>query len=215
MQEAQTAADIGTDISLLSIIAIIVRCFMKRICFLSLVLICVSLTFVGCFKNSGNPKIDDKDIDSRLLYNKITNSVNKEYLADVFSDNFESEYQSVVLPETADEIRNSLVEDITVIECCKEKEIFVDSDSSAQSAKVEFNNLNNDDSQKRYASALENVLSEYEVSENEYLDLFCEYDYYKYNRMALKKYFYENMYEENNNKTLDEQFDLYIKTLLK
>ncbi len=188
---------------------------MKKICFLSLVLICVILAFVGCFKNSNNLKIDNKDIDNRLLYNKITNSVNKEYLAAVFTDDFESEYQSVVLPETADEIRNSLVEDITVIECCKKKGIFIDRDSSAQSAKIEFNNLNKDDSQKRYASILGNVLSEYEVSENEYLNLLCEDAYYKYNRMALKKIFYENMYEKNNNKTLDEQFDLYIKTLLK
>ncbi len=188
---------------------------MKKLCSLSLALICVILAFAGCSPKSNNIKIDNKDIDNRLLYNKITNSANKAYLTDAFADDWKSQYQSVVLPETKDEVRSSLVEDRAVIECCKEKGVYIDRDSSDQYAKTEYDNLNKDNSQELYDLALKNVLSEYKISENQYQNLLYEYAYYKYNRSALKKYFQENMYEKNSNKTLDEQFDLYVETLLK
>ncbi len=188
---------------------------MKKLCSLSLALICVILAFAGCSKNDNNIKIDNKDIDNRLLYNKITNSANKAYLTDVFADDWKSQYQSVVLPETKDEVGNTLVEDRAVIECCKEKGVYIDRESSEQYAKTEYDNLNKDDSQELYALALKNVLSEYKISENQYQNLLYEYAYYKYNRTALKKYFCENEYEKNSKKTLDEQFDIYVETLLK
>ncbi len=188
---------------------------MKKLCSLSLALICVIFAFAGCSQSSNNLKIDNKDIDNRLLYNKITNSANKAYLTDAFADDWKSQYQSVALPETKDEVRNTLVEDRAVIECCKEKGVYIDRDSSEQYAKTEYDNLNKGDSQELYALALKNVLSEYKISENQYQNLLYEYAYYKYNRTALKKYFCENVYDKSSKKTLDEQFDSYIKKLLK
>ncbi len=190
---------------------------MKKTCFLSFVLICVILALIGCSNtaNSNDFKIDKKDIDNRLLYNKINNLVNKEYLKKVFADDFETQYQSVILSEKEEEIENSIIEDTVIIKYCKEKGILIDKDSSVQAAKIEFDNLTKDDSQNRYTSILKNVLTEYKLSEDEYLNLVYEEAYYKYNRQAFKKYFYENSYEENNNKTLEEQLSDYIETVLK
>lgn len=189
---------------------------MKKTLFLSIVLICVFVAFAGCSKteNSNNFKINKQDIDNRLLYNKITNSINKEYLKDVFADNFETEYQSVALSENYDEVQSSLIEDIVILEHCKKQGIFIDRDSATELAKLELDNLNKDDSQNRYASILEHVLSEYKLSETDYLNLLCEQAYYKYNRQALQVYFNKNLYKENDNKTFDEQFQAYVETLL-
>ncbi len=189
---------------------------MKKTFFLSIVLICIFVAFSGCSKaeNSDNFKINKQDIDNRLLYNKITNSVNKEYLKDVFADNFETEYQSVALSENYDEVQSSLIEDIVILEYCKKQGIFIDRDSATELAKLELDNLNKDDSQNRYASILEHVLSEYKLSETDYLNLLCEQAYYKYNTQALQVYFDKNLYKENDNKTFDEQFQAYVETLL-
>lgn len=190
---------------------------MKKTYFLSIVLMITFLfVFTGCHNaKNDNYSIDKRDINNRMIYNKITNSVNKEYLKDVFADDFESHYQELVLPENEDEIKASLFEDDFVIKCCNEKGVLVSQDSAKKYAKIEFDNLNKDPSQKRYSSFLKNALSKFELSENEYLELLYEEAYYKYNRNALKEYFYENLYEDSVELTLDEQFDEYIKTLKK
>ena len=103
---------------------------MKKTCFLSIVLIlALFFGFTGCHNaKNDNYSIDERDINNRMIYNKITNSVNKEYLKDVFADDFESHYQELVLPENADEIKASLLEDHFIIEICKEKGVFVSQD---------------------------------------------------------------------------------------
>lgn len=188
---------------------------MKKTCFLSIVLMITFLfTFTGCNNaKTDELSIDKTDINNRIKYNRITNFLNNEYLKDVFADDFESHYQKVVLPENEDEIKASLVEDNFIIECCKEKGIFVSRDSAKKYAKIEFDNLNKDVSQNKYSSSLKNALSKFGLSENEYLELLYKEAYYKYNRNALKEYFYENLYEESVELTLDEQFDEYIKIL--
>lgn len=203
---------------------------MKKSFFLTLILICIVLVFSGCF-NSGkdnsendnskndnsvsvnNIEIGEQDVEDRLLYNKFTNSVNREYLKDVFGDAFEEEYQLVVLPENANEIKTSLIEDNVIIECCKENGIFIDRERATKTAKQEFDFLNSDETQEIYASFVHKTLLEYGLSEQEYVELLCEQAYYKYNRIVLKKYFSENLYEENDNKSLDDQFDDYIDAL--
>lgn len=190
---------------------------MKKTCFLLLVLICSISAFVGCSngeKNS-NYKINENKINDRLLYNKITNLVNEEYLKEAFADDFKSKYELIILPEDYDVVEKSLIEDAAIIECCKEKDILIDKDSTAKYAKKQFKEMNADDSQRRYNEILENKLSEFKITENEYLDLICEEAFYKYNRESLCKYFIENLYEENTDKTLDVQFNAYIELLLK
>ena len=190
---------------------------MKKTCFLSIVLILTFLVvFIGCHNaENDNYSIDKRDINNRMIYNKITNSVNKEYLEDVFADDFKSHYQELILPENEDEIKASLLEDHFIIECCKEKGVFVSQDLAKKYAIIEFDNLNKDNSQKRYSEFLKTVLAEFELSKKEYLELLYQEAYYKHNRNALKKYFYDNLYEDSVELTLDEQFDEYIKTLKK
>ena len=190
---------------------------MKKACFLSIVLILVLFFgFTGCYNaKNNNYSIDMSDINNRMIYNKITNSVNKEYLKDVFADDVESHYQELVLPENVDKIKASLLEDNFIIECCKEKGVFVSQDLTKKYAMIEFDDLNKDNSQKKYSQFLETTLAEFQLSKNEYLELLYQEAYYKYNRNALKKYFNENLYEDSVKLTLDEQFDEYIKALKK
>lgn len=188
---------------------------MKKAFFFVLILMSISFAFAACFNNGNNDnlKINKNDIDRRLLYNKITNSVNREYLREVFADDFETQYQSVAKSENTDEIENSLIKDIAIVEYCKEKRISIDKDSAAKTAKLEFENLNSDNSQNLYASFLKNTLSEYELSETDYIDLLSENAYYMYNRQVLKEYFRKNHYKEIETKSLEEQFNAYVERL--
>ena len=190
---------------------------MKKSCYLTFVLIWIVFVLSGCSNTakSYHSKIDEDKINDRLTYNKISNSVHKEYLKEVFGYDYEAQYKSVILSEEIDEIKKSLIEDLMIIKCCKDNGIYVNENSATEQAKLEFKNLNKDGSQKRYVSILYNTISEYELSENEYLNLLYKEAYYKYNKQAFKKYFYENFYNVNDDKTLNQQFDIYIETLLK
>ena len=189
---------------------------MKKTYCILLTSILVMLVFCGCSitENGNNSGADTKDINNRLVYNKISNSVNKEYLQDVLGDDFETQYESVVLPEDAEKIKNSLIEDTVICKVCEEKGIRVDRNAAEQKAKAEYENLKIDSSQMRYYSILENVLSENKLSETEYLDLLYDQSYFKYNKQALKEFFYKNIYKEGNDESLDEQFNEYIKSLI-
>lgn len=190
---------------------------MKKTCFLSIVIMLTFLfVFTGCNNaENDNYSIDKRDINNRMIYNKLTNHVNLKYLEDAFADDFESHYQESVLPETEDEIKASLLQDRFIIKCCNEKGVFISNTSAKEYAKAEFDLLNENESQKSHSEFLKNALSEFELSEKDYLELLYEEAYYKYNRNALKGYFYENLYDESAELTPDEQFDEYIKSLKK
>lgn len=187
---------------------------MKKVFYLLLFLLCFCIILTGCSNVKNNTGIDKQDIENRILYNKITNSTNKVYLKDVFGDDFEDQYKSVILPEKEEEIKESLIKDFAIVKCCKEKGILIEKDTAIQYASLEFVNLKTDDSQEQYASALERVLSENKISENDYLMLLHDYAYYKYNSIALKAYFKKNLYNDTENTTLDEQFYAFVETLL-
>ena len=193
---------------------------MKKFFFSAFTIICILLTFSGCFnhgyisENKNDFKISEQDIEGRMLYNSFTNTVNKAFLKEVFADVYEEEYKLVALPENADEIEKSLIADNVIIEHCKEKDIFIDKERTTQTAKEEFELLNSDEAQELYASFVHKTLLEYNLSEEEYIELLCEKSYYHYNKIALKSYFGENLYESNSVKSLNEQFDDYVDALV-
>lgn len=157
--------------------------------------------------------VTEQKIETRLQYNKITNAVNKQYLQDVFADDFEEQYEQTKLPETDEAVKTSLAEDTAICSACEKNGILVSGDEAEKRAKAELNALQTNDTQSNYYAALKNILSENQISEDEYLKLLIDEAYYKYNRSALQAYFYDNIFDKSAANDFEQQFEEYIKNL--
>ena len=81
---------------------------MKKTLSLLLAFVFMVLTFAGC--GTGSQKASKKDIENRLLYNKITNASNYIYLNEYMSrESFETYYNKSLLPEDREEIKRRLL----------------------------------------------------------------------------------------------------------
>lgn len=185
---------------------------MKQISSFLAVLISTAMLFCGCtsVQESG---VGKQEIEDRLLYNKISNASYRGLFKDSFGEQWKMYYEPVELPETAEEVRDSILEDIAICRECKKKGILIDRDTAEKTAATEFENLKTDSSQSHYAEYLLKALSEYGLTEAEYGNLVFEYAYYHYNRAALRAYFQNNMYSGSEQTSLDEQFEKYLNTI--
>ena len=183
---------------------------MKKILLAATVMLMIVFC-VGC-KTENNLKITDKKIQNRDLYNKITNSTNKEFLNESLSkEEAEEWYNMSALPETKEEVKKLLEEEYKVLKLNKENDILLSWETIEKTAKTEFESLKNDESQKGYYEALKRYLDEQKITEEKYIELFSDKAYYTYNEMALQNFFSRNLYDESSDKSFDDQFEEYIK----
>ena len=191
---------------------------MKKYSVLFLIILVLS-GLCGCISNENSPNrsaIKNKDIEARILYHQITNDVNQLYLSTVFAGaDAEEEYQKVALCETRDLVVDEMQEDRMICSLCEEKGILVSKKSAQQAADTEYNRLKTNDSQKLYYKALLDTLDDHKISEEKYQDLLYDQAYYHYNRVTLKQYFINNLYVENDPRSLEEQFTQYLANNLK
>lgn len=173
----------------------------------------------GCVSNENSPNlsaVENEEIEDRILYNQITNDVNQLYLSTVYtSADAEEELKKVALCETRDLVVDEIQEDRIICSLCEEKGILVSKELAQQAAGAEYNRLKTDDSQKRYYEALLDTLDDHKISAEKYQDLLYNQAYYFYNRVALKQYFKSNLYIENDPRSLDEQFNEYLVSMMK
>lgn len=185
---------------------------MKKTLSLLLAFVFMVLTFAGC--GTGSQKASKKDIENRLLYNKITNSANYIYLNEYMSrESFETYYNKSLLPEDREEIKASFAEDFAICNECKEKGILINRSKAKENAETEYGNLQTDETQSDYFVALKKAIADNGIDEDKYLDLLYSEAYYKYNRIVLKMDFNKNLYDENGSGTDEEQFEAYVKSL--
>ena len=137
---------------------------MKKILLAATVMLMIVFC-VGC-KTENSLKITDKKIQNRVLYNKITNSINKEFLNKSLSkEEAEEWYNMSALPETKEEVKKLLEEEYKVLNLNKENDILLSWETIEKTAKTEFESLKTDESQKGYYEALKKHLDEQKITE--------------------------------------------------
>ncbi len=192
--------------------------YMKKI--IVLLLIClIALSFCACAENpyyiSADIDISENEITDMILFNKISNQINYEYLSSVFTEpDLSKQYEKVVLPEDKAKVENYLLKHNLIVEKCKDFDVHLTTDDTTKTALSEYDLLKQDTSQAKYYNAILSVLDKNSITEADYLKLIEKGAYYKYNTVSLKKYFSENIFDESKGTTLDEQYDYYINKLL-
>ena len=151
-----------------------------------------------------NPKISSEDLESRILYNKVTNLANERYEKEVGV----TENKQEVLATEKSDVKKQLKFDLTVCELCEEKRILLSRYDAEQTAQAEFSALkeNND----IYYNILKEVLKELDISEEEYFKALALEAYCKYNGYTLKTDFEHTGYDSDADEDFDEQYEEYV-----
>lgn len=178
---------------------------------LSLFLIAVIIvSFAGC-KN--DIEISETEIKNAKIYNEINNDSYTDCLYSALGNNEQADeqLQKVLLPTDHEDVKQYLVEMKKICKACEDNGILADratTDAFFESA-VEL--LKTDESQDLYYHSLLNTLKEKNISFEEYVNLGKENNYYTYNKSRLKCHFKNKDYNKKNKKSLDEQFEEYVK----
>ncbi len=187
---------------------------MKKI--ITLLLVCLmAVAFCACAEDpyhvSADIDITENEITDMILYNKITNQINYEYLNSVFTEpDLSNQYEKVVLPEDKNKVENYLLERKLIVEKCKDFDVHLTTDETIKAALSEYDLIKHDE----YYNAILSVLDKNSITEEEYLKLVEKESYYKYNNVSLKNYFSKEIFDESKGTTLEEQFDYYTNKLV-
>lgn len=181
---------------------------MKKIISVAAAVLCIGLLFCGC--QTKNSAVSEKEVKNRVIYNKVTNAAQKDYLNYAFAE--ESEEKTTQLSENEKDAKKDIETDMKICSDCKDKKILISKSDAKKTAKKEFKNLKSDSSQKYY-EFLSKAIKENGLSESDFIDITCENAYYVYNRAALKSYFQSKLYDSDSNLSLDEQFKNYTDNL--
>lgn len=187
---------------------------MKKI--ITFLLVClIAISFCACAKNpyyiSTDIDISENEITDMILFNKISNQINYEYLSSVFTEpDLSQQYQKVVLPEDKVEVKNYLLERKLIIEKCKDFDVLLTTDDTTKAALSEYDMIKQD----QYYNAILSVLDKNAVTEADYLALVEKEAYYKYNNVRLKQYFSKELFDESKGTDLDKQYDDFTNNLV-
>lgn len=189
----------------------------KTIAFL--VVCVIAIVFCACAEDPYHVSVDiditENEISDMILYNKISNQINYEYLNSVFTEpDLSNQYEKVVLPENKAEVENYLLERKLIVEKCKDFDVHLTADDTTKTALTEYDNIQQDSGTPEYYNVILSVLDKNSVAEADYLKLLENEAYYKYNSVSLKSYFSKEIFDESKGTTLDEQFDYYTNKLV-
>lgn len=206
---------------------------MKRISIIVIVAIVCSLLSVLIIKNINHKthqtsyEFTKEQIENRILINEITNSINENYLLKTFSkDDAKEQINEQYKPIKQSEV----VKELTIAKLRKSilasKNVVLDYDLAKETTNQEFDRLKSDETTENYYQSVKVVLSEYSISEKEYLQLLYDYSYDLYVENIFKNWFAKdsNLYKKPDNSDiiyidkypdLDSQIELYLEKELK
>ncbi len=135
-------------------------------------------------------EITQEQIQNRISINKITNSINENYLLKTFSkDDANEQIKKQYKPIEQDEV----IKELTLAELKKailvSKNLSLDYDLSKENTNNEFNHLKSDKSAENYYLSVKEVLDKYNMSEENYLQLLYDYSYDFYTDSIFKNWF--------------------------
>ncbi len=179
----------------------------KKLIIAATVVIFLVVSVVGFFiLGSGiKPNVSSSDIETKILYNKITNTANERYEKKVGITPENSEE----LPTDKKVVKKELKLSFVAVELCKEKKIELSKEDARQISDAEYDSLKNYN--QRYYNILAQVLEEFKVSEEKYRDIIALEAYYKYNGYTLRKDFEHSEFDNNSKKDFDTQYKNYLK----
>lgn len=206
---------------------------MKRISIIVIVAIVCSLLSVLIIKNINHKthqtsyEFTKEQIENRILINEITNSINENYLLKTFSkDDAKEQINEQYKPIKQSEV----VKELTIAKLRKSilasKNVVLDYDLAKETTNQEFDRLKSDETTENYYQSVKVVLSEYSISEKEYLQLLYDYSYDLYVENIFKNWFAKdsNLYKKPDNSDiiyidkypdLDSQIESYLEKELK
>lgn len=206
---------------------------MRRISIIVIVAIVCSLLSVLIIKHINHKthetsyEITKEQIENRILINEITNSINENYLLKTFSkDDAKEQINEQYKPIKQSEV----VKELTIAKLKKSiltsKNVVLDYDLAKETTNQEFDRLKSDETTENYYQSVKVVLSEYSISEKEYLQLLYDYSYDLYVGNIFKNWFAKdsNLYKKPDNSDiiyidkypdLDNQIELYLEKELK
>lgn len=203
----------------------------KRIIAIAGVVIIAALLFLSIkqiFFTSYNTsfKITEEQIENRILINKITNAVYKDCFFNSASEEDAKKYiteysRSTEYNEVVDELtRAELMNSILTTENCA-----VEYGEAKKNADKEYERMRTDNVSKGYYESLKKVLSELNISEEEYKKLSYDYAYDVYSETSFNAWFIksrhykdtqssENLYDDKNS-DMQKQVEAYLNNIMK
>ena len=202
---------------------------MKRISIIVIIAIVCSLLSVLIIKqinyktHETSYEITQEQIENRILIHEITNSINKNYIFKTFSEDDAKEQINEQYKPTD---KNEVVKELTVAKLKKSilasKNVILDYDLAKDTTNQEFKRLKSDETTENYYQSVKVVLSEYSISEKEYLQLLYDYSYDLYVGSIFKNWFAKDsgLYKKPENSDiisidkypdLDNQIELYLE----
>ena len=168
-------------------------------------------------------EITQEQIENRILINKITNSINENYLLKTFSkDDAKEEINEQYKPIEQDEVVNELILAKLKESILASKNISLDHDLSKENTNREYNRLKSDETTEEYYLSVKSVLDKYNISEENYLQLLYDYSYDIYVDSIFKNWFVKEsgLYKKPDNSGVvyieeypewEKQIESYLK----
>ena len=172
-------------------------------------------------------EITQEQIENRILINKITNSINENYLLKTFSkDDANERINEQYKPIEQDEVIKELTLAKLKESILASKNISLDYNLSKDNTNSEFYRLKSDETTEEYYLSVKAVLDKYNISEDNYLRLLYDYSYDLYVDGIFKNWFVKEsgLYKKPDNSDIiyieeypdwENQIESYLKKELK
>ena len=156
-----------------------------------------------------------EDIEQRLTFNRMTNTINYNVISGAFSgEELQEQIDEIKRPSGEDSVLEELIEGVVIRDTLTRQGICYSFDEAKKAADTEYQLIKTEKSYGDYDIYIAEELEQNNMTEEEYLSLFYNYSYYYYNYLRLRKAFTEDLYDETSPKSLDEQFDQYVEHLV-
>ena len=155
-------------------------------------------------------------VDERIRYNEFMNSVNEEYIKQIFQlSDQKQQIEKTHLPTERKNVLNELIESAVIRHKAKKDNNHISYENVKEFADDQYRQLKTDETQRTYCEVLLKKLSENKMTEEEYLSLYYDNSYDFYHNKQAERNFQSEGYDSKSKKTFDEQFDKYVKSLKK
>lgn len=151
--------------------------------------------FFGSYDTSF--EITDEQIENRILINKITNAINEDCFSQSLSQEDAGKYiAGLRRPDEYDGVVDELARAALMRSILTEENCAVGYDEAKRAAESEYRRMKTGETSAAYYQSVKKVLSEFNISEKEYLELLYDSAYDLYNEAGFNAWFKRNKYKK-------------------
>ena len=156
-----------------------------------------------------------QDIEQRLTFNRMTNTINYNVISGAFSgEELQEQIDEIKRPSGEDSVLEELIEGVVIRDTLTRQGICYSYEMTQKAADLDYQLAKTERTDGAYERYISEELKQNNMTEEEYLSLLYDYSYDNYNYYRLKSIFAEDLYNEASQKSLDEQFDQYVEHLV-